>query len=164
MAAMGQFKIASLKHNLMDIWTRTTRMPAFWDTPRGAVITHTSDSHQIPSQNTTKSKLQNLKNAKTSNFEILQETLHVTHLLKLLDKLYKYEMVPTRTVGATERTQDAGWSDGRTKGRTDGVKPIYPSTTSLWGGIMIQIRKNVFRRQFYKCTQWTIRLYITSRN
>ena len=25
----------------------------FWDTPRGPVITHTSDSHQIPSQNKT---------------------------------------------------------------------------------------------------------------
>ena len=25
-------------------------------------------------------------------------------LLKLLDKIYKYEMDPTRTVGATERT------------------------------------------------------------
>ena len=30
--------------------TRTTRMPAFWDTPRCPMITHTRDSHQIPSQ------------------------------------------------------------------------------------------------------------------
>ena len=50
----------------------------------------------------------------------------MTHLLKLLDKMYKYEMDPTRTVGATERTQDVGRRDGRTDGRTDGVKPIYP--------------------------------------
>ena len=56
-----------------------------------------------------------------SNFEILQETLHATHLLKLLDKMYEYEMDPTRTVRTTERTRDAG--------RTDGVKPIYPPTT-----------------------------------
>ena len=34
-------------------------MPAFWDTPYRLMITHTSDSHQIPSQN--KSKLQSLK-------------------------------------------------------------------------------------------------------
>ena len=49
------------------------------------------------------------KIAKNSNFEILQEYLHVTHLLKLLDKMYKYEMDPTRIVDATERTWDVGW-------------------------------------------------------
>ena len=90
------------------------------------MITHTSVLHQIPSQNKTKSKLQILKN---SNFDILQETWYATHLLKLLDKMYKYEMDPTWTVGATERTRDAG----RTGGQTDGVKPIYP-TTLLCGG------------------------------
>ena len=35
-----------------------TRMPGFWDTPRRPMITHTSDSHWIPSQNKTKSQLQ----------------------------------------------------------------------------------------------------------
>ena len=35
--------------------------------------------------------------------------------MKLLDKMYKYEMDPTRTVGATERTRDAGRTDGRTE-------------------------------------------------
>ena len=54
--------------------------------------------------------------AQTSNFEILQET----HLLKLLDKMCKYEMDPIRTVGTTEQTRDAGWTDGWTDGRTDG--------------------------------------------
>ena len=49
-----------------------------------------------------------LKIAKNSNFEI-----NFTHanLLKLLDKMYKYEMDPTRTVGATERTRDAWPTD-----------------------------------------------------
>ena len=76
------------------------------------------------------------KIAISSNFEILQETLHATHLLKLLDKRYKYKMDPIRTVGATEWTRNAGQMDGK----TDGVKPIYPPTTSLcvcvcvWGG------------------------------
>ena len=50
-----------------------------------------------------------------SNFEILQETLHVTHPLKLLDKMYKYEMDPTRTVGTTERIRDAGRTDGQSE-------------------------------------------------
>ena len=66
------------------------------------MITHTSDSHQFPCQNKT-------------NFGILQVTLHATHLLKLLDKMNEYEMDPTRTVGATERTRDAGRTDGRTE-------------------------------------------------
>ena len=38
--------------------TRTTRTPAFWDTPRRPMITHTNDSHQTLSQNKKKSKLQ----------------------------------------------------------------------------------------------------------
>ena len=57
---------------------------------------------------------QNLKSA------ILQSTLHAIHLLKLLDKMCKYEICPTRTAGATERTRNAGRTDGRTDGRTYG--------------------------------------------
>ena len=95
------------------------------------MITHTGDSHQIPSQKKTESKLQILEIVKDSNFEILQATLHTTHLLKLLDKMYKYEMDLIRTVGALERTRNAGWTDGQ----TDGVKPIDtppppPATTT----------------------------------
>ena len=39
--------------------------------------------------------------------------------------MYIYEMDPIRTVGATEQTLDAGW--------TDGAKLIYNQTTSLCG-------------------------------
>ena len=74
------------------------------------------------------------KIAKNVNFDILQETLQATHLLKILDKMHKYEKDPTRTVGSTERTRDAGRMDRQKDGRTDGVKPIYPPTTSLCGG------------------------------
>ena len=35
------------------IWNRTTRTPAFWDTLCHSMITNTSNSHQIPSQNKT---------------------------------------------------------------------------------------------------------------
>ena len=103
------------KWKFNPIWTRT---PAFWDTPRPPMITHTSDSHQIPSQNNTKSKLQILKNCQNFNF---------------LD--------PTRTVEATELTRDAGRTrdgrgmDGRTDRRTDGVKPIYPPQQLLCVGV-----------------------------
>ena len=80
------------------------------------MINHTSDSHQIPSQKKTKTKLQIFKQiAKNSNFDILQETWHTTHLLKLLEKMYKYEMDPTITVGTIEWTRDAGRMDGRTE-------------------------------------------------
>ena len=75
------------------------------------------------------------KFAKHLNFEILQQSLHATHFLKLLTNMYEYEMDPTRIVGATERTRDAGRKDGRTNGRMDAVKPIYPLTTSFCGGI-----------------------------
>ena len=71
------------------------------------------------------------KIAKISNFEILQETLHVTHLMKFLYKMYKYEMDPTRTVEATVRTRDAGRTrDGRMDGRTE-WNQYTPPTTSL---------------------------------
>ena len=40
--------------------------------------------------------------------------------MNLLDKMLKYEMDPTRTVGNTEQKQDAGWTDGQTDRQTDG--------------------------------------------
>ena len=79
------------------------------------MITHTIDSHQIPSQKKQSQSYKYKKIAQNSNFEILPETLYTTHLLKLLDKMYKCEMDPIRTVGATERTRDAGRTDGRSE-------------------------------------------------
>ena len=88
------------------------------------------DSHQIPSENKTKSKLQIFKKiAKNTNFEILQKNLHATHLLKLLDKMDEYEMDPTNTEGATERTRDAGRTDGQTDGRSETSIPYPPTPT-----------------------------------
>ena len=52
-------------------------------------------------------------------FENLQKTLHATHLQKLPNKMYKYEMDPNKTASATERKRDAGRADGRTDRRTD---------------------------------------------
>ena len=49
--------------------------------------------------------------------------------------MYKYEMDPTRTVGATEITRDVGWTDGQTDGRIDGRterNQYTPPTTSLY--------------------------------
>ena len=43
----------------------------------------------------------------------------------MLHKMYKYEMDPTKTVGATERIRD---------GRTDGVKAVYKLRCAGGGG------------------------------
>ena len=65
------------------------------------------------------------------NFKFCKK--HYTwHFLKLLDKICKLWNGSNRTVGATE-----GMWDGRTDRRTDGVKPIYPPTTLLFGGIIM---------------------------
>ena len=45
-------------------------------------------------------------------------------------------MDPTRSVGATERTRDAGRTDGQTDGRADGVKPVYPQQLRCAEGII----------------------------
>ena len=57
--------------------------------------------------------------AKNSYFLILKETLHATHLLKLLDKVCKYEMDPACIVEDTEWTwfcpQTDRWADRRSR-------------------------------------------------
>ena len=50
-----------------------------------------------------------------SNFWILKQPLHATHLLKLLDKMCKYEMDPMSTVEDTERTGFCPQTDRRTR-------------------------------------------------
>ena len=63
------------------------------------------------------------KIAKNLNFEILQETLHTTHLLKWLDKIkiWNWSNQNYRCYRADTGCGTDGW--------TDGVKPIYPPTT-----------------------------------
>ena len=53
------------------------------------------------------------KFAKIQNFWILKWTLHATHLLKLLDKMCKYEMDPMSVVEDTERTRFCPQTDGQ---------------------------------------------------
>ena len=56
--------------------------------------------------------------------------MHATHLLELLDKMYKYEMDPTRTVQARADTECG--TDARSE-----TNILPPQTTSLCGGITI---------------------------
>ena len=61
-------------------------------------ISCNSDYHPFI-QTETRMKLERLH----SEIPPLEKPLHATHLLKFLDKMYKYEMDPTKTVGATCR-------------------------------------------------------------
>ena len=59
-------------------------------------------------------KVTNLKNLpKLQFFLILIQPLHGTHLLKLLDKMCKYEMDPTSIVEDTKRTRFCPQTDGQ---------------------------------------------------
>ena len=92
------------------------------------MITYTTDSYQIPSQNKTKSKFKNLP--KLKNVWILKTTLHAIHLLELLDKMCKYEMDPTNIVEDAERAhfcpQTDRCMDGQIDRQMDMMKPVYP--------------------------------------
>ena len=109
------------------------------------MITHIIESYWIPSQKT-KSKLQIWRICQ--NFKFLNQTLYVTHLLKLLHKMCKYEMDPTSIVEDTERTrfcpqtdrQTDRRTDRRTDGQTDKLKPVYPPLyTSLKQGVKLAV-------------------------
>ena len=101
----------------------------------------------IRSQVKTRQSHKFLKIAKISYFAILQETLHATHLLKLLYKMHKYEMDLTRTVEATERTRDVGRTRDRrgTDGQTDGRSEtnIPPQQLRCAGGIISNFQTHV---------------------
>ena len=108
--------------------TRTTRTPAFWGYP--------PPPHDYPfywvilDLKSEEDKVKVKEFTKISKFRILKQALHATHLLKLLDKMCKYETDPTSIVEDKERTrfcpQTDRWTDGQTDGQTDKVKPVYP--------------------------------------
>ena len=116
-------RIFIVKHLVaITVRTRTTRTPAFWDTPRRHMITPILVIHIRFQVKTRQSQSYTFKKIAKKKNSILKfcKTLHTTHLLKLLDKMYKNEMnLTSRTIGARERTRDAGRTDGRTGGRTD---------------------------------------------
>ena len=70
------------------------------------------------------------KFAKISNLWILKRALHATHILKLLDKMCKYEMDPMSIVEDTERTRFCPQTDRRTR-----WYQYTPLSTSLKRGV-----------------------------
>ena len=125
-------------NNIIIDGTRTTRTPAFWGYPPPP---HDYPYHWVildPKSKEDKVKVSNLKKyAKISIFLILKWALHATHLLKLLDKMCKYEMDLMSIVEDTERTRFCPQMDRRTDGRTDRRTRWYqytPLSTSLKRG------------------------------
>ena len=110
--------------------TRTTKTPAFWDTLRRPMITHTRDSHQIPSQNTTKSKLQ---------------ILQICQKFKFCKKLYTWHnfwsclirCINMKWIQPNLLALQSGhpMQEGQTDRRTDGVKPICPPNNFVVRGV-----------------------------
>ena len=103
----------------------------FWDTPLRPMITHTSDSHQIPSKNKTKSKFQILKIAKNSNFGILPETLPATHHRKLFDNMHHMKWIQSELWSLQS---GHGMRDRRTDRRTE-WNQYTPQQLCCVGGI-----------------------------
>ena len=103
-----------------------TRTPAFWEYPPIASSLPILLSHigsQVKRRQSQSYKFKEL--AKISNFSSLKQTLHATHLLKLLDKMCKYAMDSPSIVEDTERIRFCP--------QTDRVKPVYPLSTLLGG-------------------------------
>ena len=75
------------------------------------------------------------KFTKILNFWILKLALHTTHLLKLLDKMCKYEMDPMSIVEDTEPTRFYQQTDRGTDRQMDKVIPVYPpfNFVEAWG-------------------------------
>ena len=97
-------------------------------TLRYPMITHTIDSYWIQSKKKTKVKVAHWKDLSKLLFRILKKSLHTTHLLKLLDKMCKYEMDPASSVEDSERTRFCPQMDRWTDGRTDGPTRWNQST------------------------------------
>ena len=108
------------------ISTRTTKTPAFWGYPPPP---HDYPHYWVISDPKSKEdevKVTNLKNLPKYLILKFLNRLYTPYLLKLLDKMCKYEIDPTSIVEDTEWTRFCPQTDSRTDGQTDKVKPVYP--------------------------------------
>ena len=116
--SMGLPKISKVPWQvyIQQAITRTTGTPAFWWYPPPP---HDYQYYWVildPKSKEDKVKVTNLKNSpKFHFFLILKHALHTTHLLKLLDKMCKYEMDLTSIVEDTEWTIFCPQTDRRTR-------------------------------------------------
>ena len=111
------------------------------------MITNTTDSYQIPSQNKTKPKLQIWKK-KCRKFKFWNRA-KILHFLKLRNKMCKYEMVQARILEVTERTRLCPQTDRRTDGRREtGIPPFQ----IRWSGGKTKYNEDVciFHGMYFK--------------
>ena len=124
-----EIAIINIRWSHNHLITRTiTEMLAFWGYPPAAswlpiLLSHIRSQVKRRQSQSYKFKIF----AKITNCCILKQTLHMTHLLKLLGKMCKYEMDPTSIVEDTEQT----WFCPQ----TDKVKPVYPPFNFVEAGV-----------------------------
>ena len=107
-----------LKHNYFKIWTRISKVN---------IMSGVKGQGHIEEAKTWCTKPWSKMIRQKFKFWNKKKNQHLTQLLKLVDKIYKYEMDPTSIVEYTEQT----WFCPQTDGETDKVKPVYhphPST------------------------------------
>ena len=115
-------------YHMKTDWTRTPRTPAFWGYP---LPHHNYPYHLVlldPKSKEDKVKVTNSKNS--PKFQNFKQAVHPKHLLKLLDKMCKYEMDPTSIVENTERTGFCKQTDRWTR-----WNQYTPLSTSLKLGV-----------------------------
>ena len=128
-------RIRTTPYHYPQIATITTRTPAFWGYPPPP---NDYPYHWVildPKSKEVKVKVTNLKNSPK-----FWNAHYTWHLLKLLDKMCKYEMDPMRIVEDTERTRFCPQTDKRTDRRTDRRTRWYqytPLSTSLKRGVWL---------------------------
>ena len=111
-----------------------------------------------PKSKEDKVKVKNLKNL--PKFQILKQTLHMAHLLQLLDKMCKYQMGPTNIVEDTEQTRFCPQMDRRTDRQGETSKP--PLQLCWNGGYneadFMKFKGHCFHKgefqQALNCQQW----------
>ena len=120
--------------------TEETRTTGFWGYPQPP---HDYPYHWFildPKSKQDKSQSYKFKKfAKKSNLEILQDTLHATHILNLLGKMCKYEIDPASIVEDTEWTPFCPQMDGPTDRRSWTPPPPPPFSFIEMGGIIILV-------------------------
>ena len=102
-----------------------TGTPAFWEYPP-PMITHTFDQFIL------------------LILSILNRTFHATHILKLLDKVCKYEMDPASIVEETDWTRFRPQMDTQ----AGKVKPVYPLQLR-WAGYNYVLYWQKWSQLFY---------------
>ena len=125
----GKQSILPIHQCIFNRWnTRTTRTPAFWfwwypSPPHDYPILFSHIGSQVKRRQSQSYKFKEF--ASISISLILRQTLHATHLLKLLDKMCKYEMDLTSIVEDTEQTLFCPQTDRQMKGQGETSIPPF---------------------------------------